>query len=351
MSIYISNKLVNTVISDNTVIQKMSNTNLINPKAIQITRKKMGLTQQQLADAINCTKDTVSRWERGKCRKVRSHLRDPLCRTLRTNWEKLTGPNDQPEISSMPSGWTKIPVEERVRAALQLTALRYDIRPRNILNLAPLLLVIVAERSLLWRKRRLDEINSVLKEADQKMMDCGTGHLGGIIFARHMSADDRLNEEQESLEKRDVFGRSFDYGEFWHEDDEGPFLHYIRELVKDLPDGAVTSIMPSCDGNMIYDYEIADDTLEQETGLSGEDEQGRKIVDYIRDGLIDLRKCIRFRQNNNEPDYQQWLSDELERADEERRQELLEIFGPDGIAQIAPTLAGGRDASPAEVER
>ena len=77
-------------------------TDAINPQALKAARKRRGMSQQELADEIHaiakgCTKDTVSRWERGTSSKIRSHLRKPLCHVLRVKWEKLTGPTDQPK--------------------------------------------------------------------------------------------------------------------------------------------------------------------------------------------------------------------------------------------------------------
>ena len=65
---------------------------IIHPEALKAARKRQGLSQEQLADAVNCTKDTISRWERGASRRVRSHLRGPLCQALGVRWEKLTTP-------------------------------------------------------------------------------------------------------------------------------------------------------------------------------------------------------------------------------------------------------------------
>ena len=59
--------------------------NVINPKALRTARKRRNMTQEKLAEAVKCTKDTVSRWERGTSRKVRSRLRDPLCTALGVN--------------------------------------------------------------------------------------------------------------------------------------------------------------------------------------------------------------------------------------------------------------------------
>ena len=152
-------------------------TDTINPLALKAIRKQRRMTQQQLADAIHekakgCTKDTVSRWERGKSQQLRSHLRDALCTVLRVKWEKLTVLPDQPKnildySTILGIATIKVSIGKKVETSLQLVAERYNVRPRDVLNIAPLLFLIVAERSLLVRERRLKEIYAVLEEAEE----------------------------------------------------------------------------------------------------------------------------------------------------------------------------------------
>ena len=311
-------------------------TDAINPQALKAARKRRGMSQQQLADAVHaiakgCTKDTVSRWERGKTLSVRSYLRKPLCDVLRVKWEKLTEPTDQPEDIAGDAK-SKVSIGKSVRTSLQLVAERYDVRPRDVLELAPLLFLIVAERSLLERKQRLQVIYAALQEADEKLLN-NCAHLGGIVVARSVSAEDQLQEEEESLSKRDVFGRTIKY-EDWAEGDEGPFVHFVRELAKDLAKDAVTSI-DSFDGDMIESYQIAGDTLRECTGISEDEEQGQSLLRYIRCGVIDFAECLRIKRSGDEADYRQWLSDELARAEEESHRLLEEFMGDIGFHTVA----------------
>ena len=55
-----------------------------------------------------------------------------------------------------------VPIAERARAFLQLVAIRYQVPPQDVLDIAPLLFVIVAERSLLERKQRLWELSDAI---------------------------------------------------------------------------------------------------------------------------------------------------------------------------------------------
>ena len=299
----------------------------VNPQALKAARKRRGMNQQQLADAIRviakgCTKDTVSRWERGTSSNIRTHLREALCRVLRVKWEDLTGPPNQPG-NRLDDSTAKVLIGKAARASLLIVAERYNIRPRDVLELAPLLFLIVAERSLLERERRLQNIDAVRQDAEEKILQ-NCGHLGRIIAARNMSADDQLDEEEESLSKRDVFGRTIKY-EYWEEGDEGPFVHFVRDLAKGLSKDAVASI-DSFDGDMIELYQIADDTLRERTGISEEEEQGQTLLHYIRHGVIDFAECLRVKRDGDEKKYRHWLSDELSRANEESQRWLLEEF-------------------------
>ncbi|MYH72902.1 MAG: helix-turn-helix transcriptional regulator, partial [Acidimicrobiia bacterium] len=177
---------------------------------------RRGMSQFELAQATGCTKDTVSRWERGKSRRVRSHLRKPLCAALRITWERLTRPTEQPEDLAA-DVTTRVAIGNDAWASLLVVAVRYNVRPRDILDVAPLLFLIVAERSLLERKRRLREINAIVQEKEEKLLE-NCAHLGGIIAARSLSADSQLYEEEESLSKRDVFVRFIKY-QNWNEGD------------------------------------------------------------------------------------------------------------------------------------
>lgn len=298
---------------------------MINPKALQAARKRRGMTQEDLAKALRCSKDTVSRWERGASRRVRTRLQKALCNTLRVKWVKLTTPPEQHEGSLYRSLVAKVPISRRFRTSVLLAAKRYGVPPHYVLDIAPLLFVIVAERSLLERRKQLDAVNDVFKEAKQKLRG-NCDHLGEIIAARSIGAENQLDEEKKSLDNSDVFGRDITY-EFWNEGNEGPFIHFVRGLVKELPEGAVSGI-DSLDGDMIDDYTIAADTLADCMGLPNELEQESSLIDYVRRGTIDLNECMRIRRERNEDGYRQWLADELERADQEL-QSLPELFGFD----------------------
>ena len=305
----------------------------IHPEALKAARKRRGMSQEQLAETIGCTKDTVSRWERGKSCRVRAHLRKPLCEALGVRWEKLTAP---PKPSSDTPGVVRInlPISMDANASLHLVAERYNVRPRDVLELAPLLFLIVAERSLLERERRLEEFRAKLYEADEQYDDKGA-HLRALVAAPSIAAGYGLDKEDESLEARDIFGRLIEY-QHWNEGDEGPFVQFIRDLTKNLPKDAVTSIN-SADGDTIHNYRIADDTLRECTGISGDGERDERLLDRLRNGWIDLAECLRVKRDQDDASYRQWLLEELDRAEKEYRQFLDELYRDLGLSAATDT--------------
>ncbi|MYA89624.1 MAG: helix-turn-helix transcriptional regulator [Boseongicola sp. SB0662_bin_57] len=309
----------------------MNERDAICPEAVKAYRKrangKRGFTQQQLAEKIRCSKDTVSRWERGETSRVRAHLREPLCKALGVKWDVLTKPPDL-ETTERPFGFTRMQrwVSRHVPPALLIVARRYGIRPMDVLDIAPLLFLIAAERSLLERRRRLDEIWKMRDEASQGLVE-RSAHLGAIVAAASHSAENILEEEEKSLRQRDVFGHLIEY-ERRRDDDEGPFVHFIRCQAEGLPQDAVDSI-ESHGGDTVASYRIAGDTLGDLTGIVAGEEDGDEILDCIWSGDIDLNECLKARQEQDESGYRQWLRDAQAEANEASMRELTEWLGVD----------------------
>ncbi|MDE0372759.1 MAG: helix-turn-helix transcriptional regulator [Rhodospirillales bacterium] len=307
----------------------------INPLALKAARKRLGLSQQQLADTIRCTKDTISRWERGTSSRVRSHLRGPLCKTLQLSWEQLTSPADQTSDAFAALNPTvRVSIAEHARAALQLVAERYKVRPQDVLDIAPLLFAIVAERSLQEREQRLHDLRDAIAFAEGELSE-HFQHLGGVsVAARDSDGEDPLWEEEAALSERDVFGIQTH--------PEGPFIRFVRSLAKDLPKDAVVSIDPATSGSSVGRYRIADDTLRDITGITGEGEQDEQLLDHIRAGLISLPECLRVKRDNAELEYREWLSEELSRADAEAQRRLEEYWIELGLSPEAVQILRAR---------
>ena len=190
-----------------------------------------------------------------------------------------------------------------------------------MLELAPLLFFIIAERSLLERERRLQEIHATLDQANEELSNT-SAHLHRNVSALSGVVGYQLSEEEHSINQKDIFGRLIKY-ENWHEGDEGPFVHFIRELAEGLPKDVCK--IDSFDGDMIDAYRIADDTLRERTGISEDDGLG-EALSYIRMGEIDFAECLRVKRDHDEASYRQWLSESLGQAKEEAQRIWEELF-------------------------
>lgn len=289
----------------------------IHPEALKAARNRQGMTQKQLADAIGCRMDTVSRWERGTSRRVRSHLRQPLCKVLRVRWETLTEPPN-PELVPGDTAPIKATIGADERNSLYLVAERYCIRPDDVLALAPLLFFIVAERSLIERQRRLEGIRATLDGAKEQVRRSAC-YLGDIVDACHSSAEKLLLLEKESIEKRDVFGQLLENG-WW----DGPFVDFVQDFTEDFPKDE-EQLIGSYGAGMLPWYRMPYEAFRECTGLAEDDEQGERLIDRLLYGDIDLAECLRVKRNQDEDGYRRWLSDALAQIEEEEKEQAHRI--------------------------
>ena len=312
-----------------------TDTNTINSEALKYFRKRQSLTQEQLADRIKCTKDTISRWERRKSKRLRSQLRESLCEAFHVKWEDLTAPPKQKTGKSGDRAYGRVKlnlmVKQEVRTALRLVALRYNVRRREIVELAPLLFLIVAELSLLERQKRFKEIDEKLWSIQEEL---GSSHLDTNIAMVYGDAVNLIGcgsdygkeeliggglvsivDEDESIQKRDIFGLQLHQSD--SEENQGPLVNFIRQLASEVSKNALGHVSIDDVFRRDIDYRIAEDTLREHTGLSEDEEQDKKLLDHIRMSNIDLAECLRVKRERDDAGYRQWLLDELTRIKEE----------------------------------
>lgn len=118
-------------------------------------------------------------------------------------------------------------VNENTSLAFRMVEHLYDIPIRAQIEMAPLCMALLAEGSLAWREKRLDEIS---QKADE-LMSLGGGNFS---FAHAVyRTQEAACDEEESIRKRDVFGRdvapdTYDLG--YDPNTNNPFADYLREL-------------------------------------------------------------------------------------------------------------------------
>lgn len=261
----------------------------IDPEALKAARERRGLTQAQLAETIGCGKDTVSRWERGYSHRLHPRHRESLCAALGVGWPALADAS-----SGAPDGISG----DGVGTAFRLAAERYGVGVRDVMEAAPLLFAVAAERSLTERRQRLDAARAEAESAGRALADKAPW-LGRAVA-------EAVRKEQRSIAENDISGRlvraDADGG-----DDRGPFARYLRDLAKDLPESAAALFAPAAEKG------------DEPTATWDEIEGRRRLMPHFKAGRVAVGDYLRARRERDEAGLRQWVSEALARAEREAR--------------------------------
>ena len=110
---------------------------------------------------------------------------------------------------------------------------RYSVSTREIMELAPLAFLLLAEGSLNWRKQKVESFD----EATNNLRKLGGGHFSFVNAIYR--AEEACFDEEKSIEKRDVFGQHLaddTYNLGYDPSTNNPFADYLRELANDIDD-------------------------------------------------------------------------------------------------------------------
>ena len=297
----------------------------IHPEALKKIRKKRGWSQKELAEKCHCSSEQVSRWERGKNLRVRSHSREKLTKAFGVSWDQLTSPPKGSDDLEEGSGLVQlnVRVDPSIRTAFQLVCLRYNLQLADVIRLAPLLFLIIAEKSLAHRQTNNDAIWEGLNRTENENL-AAAPHISSDLIVRHMYVEDVLASDQDSISQLDVFGLDVqlqnvtDYDE---EEDLNPFLNYLKILIADIPSNLVTELF-CWPWSSKVDYTILDETLRIFTGIAGKTEAEEKMLNSIMNGLIDLREILTNKKNLPQEEYLDWLQKQIETVS---RRSLLDL--------------------------
>ena len=199
----------------------------INPSCLKTLRKKARISQQMLAVASGVTKRTIARIESGGGGETRGSTVNLLAKALRVKPEVLS---QEPESEAVRGAdlrelglrQVKLPLVGGTIISYDLVETRYGVRMLDIINAAPLLFTLLAEMSLAERRRRLEEAKMAMEAFPEHLIPRGRS---------------ALDEEEASIAKKDIFGRSIpDWGinESYYEEDRNPFSDFLIQLAKEL---------------------------------------------------------------------------------------------------------------------
>jgi len=215
----------------------------INPDRLRELRTRKKLTRQGLADKSKISPRQLARLESDSASSgaARERTVNQLAEALDVEPGVLLDELPLPEstVPSRAGTGERIQVSAllspEIHLAYALIKRRYGVNPTTLFNAAPLMFVLLAEGSFLWRREKLKEI----EEAADQLYNLGFGHLS-FAFAAYRAQDGAADEE-DSIGKNDLFGSdvgqdAFDLG--YDRSTNNPFADYLRELARkiDAPD-------------------------------------------------------------------------------------------------------------------
>ena len=298
----------------------------IDADRLKSLRKGKGLTRRELARRSGIAIRTIQRLENEpqQCQKTREDTVNRLGEPLGVEAGVLTGELPLPAPDGAPA-----PAPERVqigaqispkaRLAYDLVKRRYGVSATEIINMAPLFFALLAEGSLAWRRRKIEEANETRGRLEQT-----DGFWRGSLVSGLVVIDEGLVAEEESIDKADLFGEHLfgDTSSAFTEDlfdpsKDNPFVSYLRSLKNEL---AVPRVVDVDSGDLTLasqfrfpDYHICPDELDHiangsanakwalETGYARlseipeeqlEENAGEERAKWLEDRLPDVLKKI-----------------------------------------------------------
>lgn len=275
----------------------------INSLNIRRLREQQNFTLDELAAKARLDRGTINKIENGKRPVSRPSTIRKLAAALNVSEEALTGP-DIDEIDRRPllAKRTQMNIKMAVdaRNSLALVALRYKVKPSQILHLAPFLFYWAAEESLNRRKSKLNEIT----EKMEAISSIGRPvHLSEKAIL-NWEGEDILDEELRSIANRDLFGLQISDDNVCHnyeDSEQNPFAIFLRSVADSLGDNVDFEYWSPRWGQPGY-------TLGKEEALNlvGGDEEA---ANHIVRGNVPLHELPKDVRERGSPAIAQWAKD------------------------------------------
>ena len=208
----------------------------IQPETLKKLRKARGWSQQELADKAKIEKKTIGRLESGKGGEARETtarqlagalgMGNPRILTLGPESEAVQDEETRVNVDSGFSG-TRVHLDSETALAYDLVEERYGVDMHRLIEEAPMLFTLLAEASLVERRRRVEEAKEALEEFNRTLPE----HLAESAWA--------YREEEESIERRDLFRHPGDLewdNPAWegYRENGNPFANFLKGLAKNL---------------------------------------------------------------------------------------------------------------------
>ena len=167
----------------------------INPTTLSTLRKHKGWTQQELARHSTVGLKTISNYEDGRGSRAQANEVQRLAKALGVGVDDLANPPEDDIAARMQKrGWRKITffLDGRSRLSYQLVEKEYGASPRELVDFAPLAFALLAEMSLSERRKRLEDFEGRLNEAQKP----GPGHLDDAFALGFGRIDEAIRREK-----------------------------------------------------------------------------------------------------------------------------------------------------------
>ena len=134
----------------------------IGAQNLKALRTSKGWSRNQLADRSGVSERQLARIE-STGGAVRMTTRKKIAEALGVDREKLSGANSVPRNpEKLEDVGLRVRVSPQLQLAYDLVSFRYGPTRREIVELAPLLFVLLAEGSLAWRLERAEKVDALI---------------------------------------------------------------------------------------------------------------------------------------------------------------------------------------------
>jgi transcriptional regulator with XRE-family HTH domain len=211
-------------------------------------RNSHRLTLAELARITGVSERTIHRIESGKTSPRKFTLERLSKRGFKIDPEVLTGgkplPSDINQLSKPAdeaSYQFNVRLQPAIRNAYELTARQYGVSVQKLAQLAPLMFVILAEKSLENLSRKVDEY----WESREKFKKSNS-ELPDLKYCTYLDErDSDIEAIDKSISEKDLFGRSLwkdTPPEDW--DQDNPFCTYLKVLMAGRDDISISAVGP-----------------------------------------------------------------------------------------------------------
>lgn len=219
----------------------------IDPDRLRTLRQQKGFTRPQLAKQSGITVRTIQRLENEphQSQKTREDTLNRLAKALSVEPGVLTGELPLPESDKTHADnpdrvQIGAQIAPKTRLAYDLIKRRYGVNATEIINMAPLFFVLLAEDSLAWRRKKLKEA----KEAYADLEKIEGFWDGGLSRVEHYM-DKGVSAEKDSIDRADLFGEYLEdnfMGTPFDSSKNNPFTHHLRKLADELDSPEVVDV-------------------------------------------------------------------------------------------------------------